>query len=231
MSAFSLYDHLRHLLAAAPALQAVGLTGGLDTWLYRNTQKIVEWAGSARDFWKYKNTGSSAFIHRQLTRIMDYLDGANYVQKDLPSQQLSVANPNYAKVGLLTFDPQTQDPVGFLYEMGTHLHEISLLPQTSAEQKALAIQINKAIDQVNLWDQLMREDIMKLYPMTDAHLFGTEGRNLLDDIATLANEAFAGKVDVNAQVAPGVVQIHYDIQRLATFDVRACTASDPCSLS
>ncbi len=230
MSSFSLYDHIRHLLAAAPALQAVGLIGGLDTWLYRNTQKILEWSGSARDFWKYQNAGSSAFIHRQLTRIMDYLDGANFVQKDLPSQQL-LANANYAKVGMLTFDPQTQDPTGFLYEMGMHLHEMSLLPDTSTEQKALAIQINQAIDQVNLWFQLMREDIMKLYPMPDAQLFGQDGRSLLDDLATLANNAFAGKVDVHAQVTPGVVQINYDIQRLATFDVRACTASDPCALS
>jgi len=186
MSSFSLYDHIRHLLAAAPALQAVGLTGGLDTWVYRNTQKIVEWSGSARDFLKYRNTSSSRFIHRQLTRIMDYLDGAKFVQKDLPSQNL-LANPVYSKVGMLTFDPQTQDPTGFLYEMGAHLYEMSLLPETSAEQKALAIQINQAINEVNLWFKTMHEDIMKLFPMTDAQLFGIKERNMLNEEATLAN--------------------------------------------
>lgn len=226
---YSLYDHLRHLLADDPKVKAAGLTGGLDIWLYRNTQKVLEWSGSARDFWKYQNAGSSAFIHRQLTRIMDYLDGTVYVQKDLPGQPL-LADPTISKVGLLTFDPLTQDPPGYLYHIGRHLQEITALPATTAAQKALAIQINQGINGVNLWLRAIRDDVLKLYPMTDAQLFGPEGRSLLDDMATLANYAFAGKIDQHAQVTFGVVQIHYDIQRLATFDVRACTSNDPCAL-
>src|SRR5581483_8843356 len=46
---FSLYDHIRHLLSNDPKVQAAGMSGGLDIWLYRNTEKILEWAGSARD--------------------------------------------------------------------------------------------------------------------------------------------------------------------------------------
>ncbi|HXX77473.1 MAG TPA: serine/threonine-protein kinase, partial [Ktedonobacteraceae bacterium] len=53
-TSYSLYDHIRHLLADDPKVKAAGLTGGLDIWLYRNTQKILEWAGSARDQWRYK---------------------------------------------------------------------------------------------------------------------------------------------------------------------------------
>ncbi len=227
---YSLYDHIRHLLADDPKVKAAGLTGGLDIWLYRNTQKILEWTGSARDFWKNQNAGSSAFIHRQLTRIMDYLDGTLYVQKDLPGQPL-LADPTISKVGLLTFDPLTQDPPGYLYHIGKHLQEINALPATSETQKALAIQINQGIDGVNLWLRAIRDDVLKLYPMPDAQLFGPDGRSLLNDMATLANYAFAGKVDSHAQVTFGIVQIHFDIQRLATFDVRACTASDPCALS
>jgi hypothetical protein len=221
------YDHIRHLLADDPKVKAAGLTGGLDIWLYRNTQKILEWAGSARDAWKFKSVD---FIHRQLARIMDYLDGTLYVQKDLPGQGLS-ANPNISKVGLLTFDPQTQDPPGYLYHIGKHLHEITALPQTSAAQRELAIQIKQSIDVVNLWMRNIRDDVLKLYAMDSAHLTGNDGLTLLDEVATLANDAFAGKVDAHAQVTNGVVQIHYDIQRLATFDVRACTASDPCVIS
>ena len=67
--------------------------------------------------------------------------------------------------------------------------------------------------------------------MDDAHLTGNDGLTLLDQVATLANDAFAGKVDTNAQVTDGVVQIHYTIQRLATFDIRACTASNPCAIA
>jgi len=62
-------------------------------------------------------------------------------------------------------------------------------------------------------------------------LTGRDGLALLDEVATLANDAFVGKVDSNAQVTDGVAQIHYAIQRMATFDIRACTAGNPCSIS
>ena len=224
---YSLYDHIRHLLADDPKVKAAGLTGGLDIWLYRNTQKVLEWAGSARDAWKYKSVD---LVHRQLLRIMDYLDGSVYVQKDIPGQGL-YADPTISKVGLLTFDPLTQDPPGYLYHIGKHLHEVTALPQTSATQKGLAIQIKQAIDGVNLWMRNIRDDVMKLYAMDSAHLTGKDGLTLLDEVATLANDAFVGKVDTNAQVTNGVVQIHYAIQRMATFDIRACTASNSCTIS
>ena len=226
-TSYSLYDHIRHLLADDPKVLAAGLTGGLDIWLYRNTQKILEWSGSARDAWKYKSVD---FIHRQLIRIMDYLDGTVYVQKDIPGQNI-LADPNISKVGLLTFDPLTQNPPGYLYHIGKHLHEITALPQTTTAQRDLAIQINQEIDGVNLWMRSIRDDVLKLYAMDDAHLTGQAGLTLLDEVATLANDAFVGKVNTNAQVTDGVVQIHYAIQHLATFDIRACTASDPCTIS
>ncbi len=39
---YSLLDHLRHLLANDPDLVKLHLTGGLNTWAYRNTQKILQ---------------------------------------------------------------------------------------------------------------------------------------------------------------------------------------------
>ena len=54
---YSLYDHIRHLLSDDPKVKAAGLTGGLDIWLYRNTEKILEWAGSARDFLEIQERG------------------------------------------------------------------------------------------------------------------------------------------------------------------------------
>ncbi len=224
--AFSVYDHIRHLLASDPKVSAAGLTGGLDIWLYRNTQKILEWAGSARDAWKDKNT---AFIQRQLTRIIDYLDGSTYARQDLPGQNLLV-DPTIAKIGLLTFDPQTQDPPGYLYHIDKHLREIILLPETSTEQRALANQINEAINAVAVWFNAMRREVLQLYHMTVTQLLGNDGRNLLDSVATYANNAFVGQINAQAQVTEGVVQIHYEIQRMATFDVRACTATNPCSI-
>jgi eukaryotic-like serine/threonine-protein kinase len=222
---YSLYDHVRHLLANDPKVKAAGLTGGLDIWLYRNTQKILEWAGSARDSQK---SGNVDFIHRQLTRIIDYLDGTYYNQHDLPGQPLLV-DPTIAKIGLLTFDTalQVNNP-GYLYHIGTHLRDLAVLPQANAQQKALAIQISQAINGVNAWFQTIRSDVLQLYQMPVAQLLGSEGRTLLDTVATLANTAFVGQINSQGQVIDGVVQIHYAIQRLATFDVRGCTASNPC---
>lgn len=222
---YSLYDHIRHLLADDPKVAAAGLTGGLDIWLYRNSQKILEWAGSARDS---QQTGNVAFIHRQLTRIIDYLDGTYYNQHDLPGQPLLV-DPTIAKIGLLTFDTalQVNNP-GYLYHIGTHLRDIAVLPQADAQQKALAIEISQAINGVNAWYQTIRTDVLQLYQMPAAQLLGSAGRTLLDTVATLANTAFVGQINSQGQVIDGVVQIHYAIQRLATFDVRACTASNPC---
>lgn len=226
---YSLYDHIRHLLASDPNVSGIGLVGGLDIWLYRNTQKILEWAGSARDA---QQSGNADFIRRQLTRIMDYLDGTSYVQigLDLPNQPV-LADPTISKIGLLTFNPEKQVLPGYLYHIATkHLYEVAQLPQASSQQKALAIQINQEMNVVNTWLQTMRTQILQLFHMTNAQLLGNEGRPLLDSVATLANTVFVGQINSQGQVTPGVVQIHYAIQRLATFDVRACTASDPCKL-
>ena len=84
---------------------------------------------------------------------------------------------------------------------------------------------------MNLWMMSIKADVLKLYAMDTAHLTGKDGLTLLDEVATLANDAFVGKVNTNAQVTGGVAQIHYAIQRMATFDIRACTASNPCTVS
>ena len=223
---YSMYDHIRHLLADDPKVKAAGHAGGLDIWLYRNTQEILALSGSAADGWKFKDVD---YIHHQLAHIMGYLDGSVYVQKDLPGQDL-LADPTISKIGLLTFDPQTQDPPGYLYHIGKHLHDLAALPQTSEAQKELSIQIKQAIDGVNLWFQTIRDDVLKLYTMTNTELLGHDGLILLNNVTTLANDAFVGTVDVHAQVTIGVAQIHYGIQRLATFDIRACSAVNPCSI-
>lgn len=221
---FSVYDHIRHLLADDPKVKTAGLTGGLDIWLYRNTQKILEWAGSARDA---QRTGSTVFIRRQLTRILDYLDGTYYIQKDLPGQQLLV-NPTIAKIGLLTFDAANQNPPGYIYHVGKHLREITSLPQSTQEQKILGQQINQALDVVNIWLHKIRDDALRLYAMNDTQLLGNDGRTTLDEMTALANDTFVGQISPQGPVLDGIVQIHYDIQRLATFSIQACTTSRPC---
>jgi serine/threonine protein kinase len=221
---FSLYDHIRHLLANDPKVQAAGLTGGLDIWLYRNTEKILEWAGSARSA-ALPATLNLPLLRRQLVRIIDYLDGIAYAQRDLPGTPLLV-DPIIARIGLLTFDPANQNPPGYLYHMDKHLHEISILPETTTAQSKLTLQIDQGINAVNAWDQQIHTDVLNLLTMSDTQLLGS--LSLLDEIATLANDAFVGKVNPLGQVTYGVTQIHYASQALATFDVQACQATSPC---
>jgi serine/threonine protein kinase len=226
---FSVYDHIRHLLANDPKVAAAGLTGGLDIWLYRNTQKILEWAGSARNADR-PGSQNLAFIRRQLTRIIDYLDGDTYTQlhTDLPGQPLLV-DPAIARIGLLTFDTVNQNPPGYLYHIEKHLHEVATLPESTPSQRALALQIDQALNAIDAWDHTIRTDVLTLFQMSDAQLTGSQAISLLNEVATLANQAFVGQVDPQGQVTDGVIQVHYAIQNLATFDIRSCTDSGhPC---
>ncbi len=58
-------------------LTPLDLHGGSDIRLLRNTEKILEWASSARDTYVGKDTTTNdlAFIRRQIIRILYYLDG------------------------------------------------------------------------------------------------------------------------------------------------------------
>ena len=218
---FSLYDHLRHLLAAEPGLNSQGLYGGLDTWVFHNSQKILEWSGSARDA---TFAGSQGFIRTQLTRIMCYLDGIPYIKHDLPQASCSDSTVGVgARVGLLTFLPVS---FGFLNHITSHLDDIIQLPEATAQQRTLAAKIDKAINVVNQRYGIMREDILQLLHMPTAQWSQPAGLSLLDTIATLANDAFVGSVDPHGNITDGVALINNDIQGLATFNITAC----PCAV-
>jgi serine/threonine protein kinase len=227
---FSLLDHLRHLLALDPKLKGVGLTGGLDIWLFRNTEKILEWAGSARDA---QQGGGADLTHRQVIRILDYLDGSQYISTEglPPADQQLLVDPTIARVALLEFDVQQQEPPGYLKHIGNHLRELIECPGVTEEQRALAIEINAAIDNVQGWLQAVHHDASKLAKMSNAQLLQPDAAALLNDMFVQASYAFSGQIDPNTdQVKPGVVQIHYNSQRLATFEITACTGkgTNPC---
>ncbi len=221
----SLLDHLRHLMAQDPKLKDAGLIGGLDMWLFHNTQKVLEEAGSIRDAAGGKD---AQFMRRQLIRMLDYLDGSQYVQTEKlpPDLPPIMIDKNQAKVALLEFDPQSQTPPGYLTHIGNHLREIADSPGVTPEQKALAIRINKALNNVQAWLEKVHSYAAQLIQMTPQQLLAPETIKILDDLFTQANNAFVGQTDPNTdQVKEGVVQIHYSIQGLATFNVQPYAAS------
>jgi eukaryotic-like serine/threonine-protein kinase len=223
---FSLFDHLRHLLSQDPKIKKLGLVGGLDTWLYRNTLKILEWSGSARDL--ALSGGDTGLIRRQLVRILDYLDGAKYVQtENLPPDLPPVlVDPVIAQVALLEISP-TQDPPGYLKHISKHLYGITQSPGVTSEQKQLALEINSAMDNVQTWLTDLHKDAEELIHKPADQLVQPQTFPLFNDMFELANNAFVSQTDPHTgQVKEGVAQIHYKIQSLATFDIAECKGSN-----
>lgn len=222
---YSLLDHLRHLLSQDPKLKGVGITGGLDIWLFRNTLKVLEEAGSIRDA---RSTGNTDFMYRQLVRMLDYLDGSQYVQTEkLPPKLPAVMiDPAQARVAMLEIDPQNQNPPGYLKHIGNHLGEIVRVSGITPEQKTLAIQINSALNNVQAWLLAVHKDAAQLAQMTPQQLLAPSTLPLLNDLFIQANNAFVGQTDPNTNlVRDGVVQIHYSIQGLATFEIQQYSAA------
>jgi eukaryotic-like serine/threonine-protein kinase len=214
---FSLLDHLRHLLAQDPTLSKLNLPGGLDIWLFRNTEKVLEWSGSARDYWEQKNTDG---LRNQVIRVLDYLDGSQYVWQDVPPGTPNLVNPRIAPVGLLKLTSGSQDPPPYLYHINIHLQGVVGCPGATDEQRHLAGQIDADLNNAQNWLQQVRQDAKQLMQTDPADLLSDSSLNLLDDMETYARYAFVGKLDPsNNQTQGGVVQIYYDSQALATMGV------------
>ena len=209
--------NLRYLLAGAPS--QIGLPGGLDIWLFRNAEKVLEWSVTARDDWQ---TQSYPEVHRDAVRILDYLDGLSLVQQDAPGEPVYVT-PTNAQVGLLDVNPSKH---GILYTIDVDLNALIQSPSSTSDQRKLATQIDNAVKNVETWLTNVRKDAQQLEPMSSAQLAQTTTRdNLLDTMSDEALAAFAGRLNPGTgSVQEGVTQIHYDIQRLATFDIHTVSA-------
>ena len=222
---YSVLDHLRHLLAQDPTLKGVGLDGGLDTWFFRNTLKILEWSGSARDAFK---THDSELIRRQSVRILDYLDGIQLVTTENIPPDLSpvLVDSNIGKVGMFQISPN-QNPPGYLKHIGNHLREVSLSAHVTPAQQQTASKMNVALNNVQSWLSNVHSEAHQLVHMTPDQLRQPQTLTLLNTMFNQATAAFVGQTDPNTnEVKEGVSQIHYEAQSLATFDVQGCSSSN-----
>ncbi|MBA2286182.1 MAG: hypothetical protein H0W02_11910, partial [Ktedonobacteraceae bacterium] len=131
-----------------------------------------------------------------------------------------------AQVALLEFSAQ-QNPPGYLKHIGNHLRNLVQVPNLSPAQHALAQRITTAINNVQNWLNAIHADAVRIIHMSAADLVQPGTTSLLDDLFTQTNYAFVGRTDPNTnQVEEGVVQIHYSIQNLATFDITVCSAGN-----
>jgi hypothetical protein len=215
---FSLLDHLRHLLASDPLLNELELPGGLCNWFYRNTGKLLEWTVSARDDWQQgKNVD---FERRQVLRVLSYLDGLSFIERDLPANTGLPAVPQLASVGLVDVQGSNQQPPSYLTHILHHLNGLINAPGATLEQRQAAAQIINALSNVQQWFNQLRGDARQFVGMSDAQLAQPAAFSLLNDMVDLTNAAYTGQSDpATGTMLQGVIWIHSQIQALATITV------------
>ena len=223
---YSYLDHLRHLLASDPTLNELELPGGLNTWFYRNVNKILEWTGSTRETWQER--GDVGFVRRQTLRTLTYLDGVSFVAKDVPPNTGLNVNERLARIGMLQVADSTQDPPGYLAHISHHLYGLLQSNAASPGLRQNVTSIVSALNNVQLWLEQVRRDAQQILKMSDQQLHQPATLNLLNDMIDNATHAFTGQVDpATGQMREGVTWIHDQIQALAVLDVKHITASGP----
>ncbi len=218
---YSLLSHLRHLLAKDPTLQANKIPGGLVLWLTRNASKIDEWAGSAQSDWHGMQTasGDADQLHRQLLRIVEYLDGMFYYERDVPAGSPWIVDPSAGKIGLLD-RVQNQQPPAFLMHVDIHLTGLANSPGHTMQQQQLSVLIDKVISRMTMDLQQVRKDAAVLVKMNTQQLRQLSNQARLDEMMNLTSEVKSGWFDnQTGEDIGGVLWITSRIQQLASAPV------------
>jgi serine/threonine protein kinase len=213
----SALDHLRCLLARNIDLQTLGIQVGLEIQFFRNAKSVWEWAISAKD------SSNPDFIHSQVVRILDYLDGSIHVKQDVPPSTPLLVDNTAAQIPLLDL-VYGQDPSSFLIRMHTQLNAISRArdPNLTSEMRMLANQADQGLSNVGTWLEQVRQYAKQLVKLTRAELLLASSSLILSEMENEANYAYSGQVNSGTnEVQLGVLQIHATIQRLAIFNVTA----------
>lgn len=94
-------------------------------------------------------------------------------------------------------------------------------PQTTPDQRKLAVQITTRLDGEKPLFEQVRQDAKQLLNMSDSQLLGARALTILNDLATQAQNAYTGQLDPSTgQSDGGALWIYGNLQRLATFDIR-----------
>lgn len=222
--ALSALDHIRHLFYKETVLPVLGLAGGLDVWLFRNTEKVLEWSIGARDdYHPQASQISQSTINSLIVRILDYLDGSPNVALDVPGGTVD-ADPTISQVALLSVVPAqlkltdiTHNPPGYVDHVVLHLNGVVQAPDATPQMRKLATQIIEALNNAKTWLQQVRGYAQQLVKMDAVQLAQPSTLTMLDNMLTNATYAYIGQLDPKTdQVVPGVLQVHYDVQQLAT---------------
>jgi len=218
----SALDHIRHLFYKETKVDVLGLPGGLDIWLFRDTEKLLEWSVAARD--DYNPQGTSASQMRVLfISMLDYLDGSPNVHIDVPGVPI-YADPIASRVTLLSVvTPQQQgtdlanNPPGYLDHVPLHLNGVVKAPDATPQMRQIATRIINALANSSKWLKEARMLARQLALMNNNQLSQPGTLTMIDNLVTDVTYAYIGQLDPKTNtVIPGVLQVHYDVQQLAT---------------
>jgi hypothetical protein len=214
---YSLLDHLRHLLAADPELEALGLHDGLSFWFDHNSKLIQQDAQSARGSFEAKDT---AQLYQQLVSLLDYLDGIKDVGRDVPAGTPIFVDTTSAQVGLLQLHAD-QSPPSYLYHIGLHLSGLLASPGATAGQRNIATNVVLAIDTVSSLLEQIRSIARQLVALSPNQLLQPQAGAQLATLAQLATAAYTGQ----GPAKEGVNWIHSQLATLALIPITGYQAS------
>jgi hypothetical protein len=218
---YSFLSHLRHLLALDPTITDLGLAGGLLTWLARNSEKLLEYSTSARDSWAGAQTTADAagLMHRQIIRILDYLDGQAYAWMELPQGTPWLIDPRAGHIGLLEV-MVNQQPPGYLSHVALHLLGLANAPGHTEVQRRLAQEIGQALTQVTAALKELHEVAHQLVTLSLAQWQHPQTLEQLNTLVIQATRAYEGPVDPQiGNTTKGIIGMVSQIQQFATISV------------
>ena len=113
---------------------------------------------------------------------------------------------------------------GYVYLISEHMTGAIQSPQTTPDQRKLAVQINTRLDEEKRLFEQVRRDAKQVLNMSDTQLVGAHALTILDDLAAQAQNASSGHLDPSTgQSEGGALWIYGNLRRLAAFDVRQYT--------
>lgn len=214
----TILDYLRAFLYNNDILQAPDVHGSLGLQLYERTQQVAEWASSARESW---HQGDMHAARDQVIRILDYLDGANHVNPDVPAGTPLLIDANYIQIPLIVQAPN-QLLSSYVDLVDNQLQNMINTPGITPEMHEISVGIDADLsNNVQLWFEQVRKDAKQLLQMTNTQLLQPSALNLLNELVVQAENAFAGRTDpASGNEQNGVRQVYAHLQSLATFDIR-----------
>jgi serine/threonine protein kinase len=218
---YSFLSHLRHLLAEDRMLHENAIPGGLVIWMTRNVAKVQEWSSAAQGGWGAQmSDGDADLIHKNLVRILDYLDGQTYAWQDVPAGSPWLVDPVAGKFGLLSYT-QSQEPPGYLQHVDLHLKGLIASPSHTQEQQQIVILVNSVITRMINDLIQVRKNAIQLVKRSNPQLRQPDTLTMLNEIATLTREANSGWFDTSShENIGGAIWVNTRIQQLATISLQ-----------